>query len=154
MNQLRRLLSRQARRIFAKLWAMKTPMRSVVIALISIYLAVGPKAQAVSPPPDGGYPGGNTAEGQNALFNLTTGGFNTAVGFLSLRSDSTNSFNTAVGAGTLLANTADENTATGAGALLSNTTGVQNTANGAFAFFQHDRHQQHRGWRECAFEQY
>jgi hypothetical protein len=94
-----------------------------------------PKAQAVSPAPDGGYPGGNTAEGQAALLSLTTGGFNTAVGFLSLRSNTTNSFNTAVGAGALLANTADENTATGAGALLSNTTGLQNTANGVFALF-------------------
>jgi Chaperone of endosialidase len=88
---------------------------------------------AISPPPDGGYPGGNTAEGQNTLFNLTSGGFNTAVGYLSLRSNTTNSFNTAVGAGTLLANMADGNTATGTGALLSNTAGPSNTANGAFA---------------------
>ena len=93
------------------------------------------KVQAVSPPPDGGYPGGNTAEGQAALLSLTTGGFNTAAGFLSLRSDATGGFNTAIGAGTLLANTADQNTATGAGALLSNTTGMDNTANGAFALF-------------------
>ena len=48
-----------------------------------------PLAQAVLPAPDGGYPGGNTAEGTNALFGLTTGGYNTAVGFLSLRSDTT-----------------------------------------------------------------
>jgi hypothetical protein len=89
----------------------------------------------VVPPADGGYPGGNTAEGQAALLNLTTGGYNTAVGWLSLRSDATNSFNTAIGAGTLLANTADQNTATGAGALFSNTTGIQNMANGAFALF-------------------
>jgi trimeric autotransporter adhesin len=97
--------------------------------------AYSPLAQAVVPAPDGGYPGGNTAEGKNALFSLTTGGFNTAVGFLSLRSDTTASFNTALGAGTLLANTADANTAAGAGALLSNTTGFQNTADGALALF-------------------
>lgn len=96
-------------------------------------LALSPKAQAVNPPPDGGYPGGNTAEGQAALLSLTTGGFNTAVGFLSLRSASASSFNTAIGAGTLLASTGDDNTATGAGALLSNTTGVDNTANGTLA---------------------
>jgi trimeric autotransporter adhesin len=89
----------------------------------------------VVPAPDGGYPGGNTAEGQNALLSLTTGGFNTAVGFLALRSDTGGSFNTAVGAGTLLANTSDQNTATGAGALLSNSNGIANTANGAFALF-------------------
>jgi hypothetical protein len=97
--------------------------------------AISPMAQAVVPAPDGGYPGGNTAEGQAALLSLTTGGFNTAVGYFSLRSNTTNSFNTAIGAGTLLANTADQNTATGAGALLSNTTGGGNTANGAFALF-------------------
>ena len=95
-----------------------------------------PNAQAVSPAPDGGYPGGNTAEGQSTLLGLTTGGYNTAVGFFSLRSDTTGSYNTAIGAGTLLANTADENTATGTGALLSNTTGGANTANGVFALFR------------------
>ncbi len=88
----------------------------------------------MSPPPDGGYPGGNTAEGQNALFSLTSGGYNTALGYYSLRSNATGNFNTAIGAGTLLANTADQNTATGAGALLGNT-GFFNTANGAFALF-------------------
>jgi Chaperone of endosialidase len=97
--------------------------------------ALCPLGQAVLPPPDGGYPGGNTAEGQSALLNLTTGGFNTAIGFLSLRSNTDSSFNTAIGAGALLANTAFNNTATGAGALLSNTTGEENTANGAFALF-------------------
>src|SRR6266700_429347 len=82
------------------------------------FFALLPLAQAVVPAPDGGYAGGNTAEGQSALFSLTTGGFNTAVGFFSLRSDATGAFNTAIGAGTLLLNTGDENTATGAGALL------------------------------------
>jgi hypothetical protein len=85
--------------------------------------------------PDGGYPGGNTAEGQSVLLSLTTGTYNTAVGFFSLKSNSTGRLNTAIGAGTLLANTAGENTATGAGALLNNTTGSLNTANGAFALF-------------------
>jgi len=94
-----------------------------------------PKAHAVSPPPDGGYAGGNTAEGQAALLSLTSGGYNTAVGYLSLRSDNTGSFNTGTGAGTLLANTGDQNTATGAGALLSNTMGSFNTAGGALALF-------------------
>jgi hypothetical protein len=39
------------------------------------------RLQAVSPPPDGGYPGGNTAEGQSALLGRTSGNYNTAVGF-------------------------------------------------------------------------
>ena len=91
--------------------------------------------QAINPPPDGGYPGGNTAEGQDALLGLTTGTYNTAVGLFSLESNTTGNFNTAIGAGTLLANTAGQNTATGAGALLNNTTGDSNTANGVFALF-------------------
>ena len=70
------------------------------MAFIFLGLTVAaPKAQAVVPTPDGGYPGGNTAEGQNALFSLTTGGFNTAVGFLSLWSNTDGQFNTGVGAG-------------------------------------------------------
>ncbi len=111
------------------------PQTLVLISMLFCSFGLMAKVQAVSPAPDGGYPGGNTAEGQSALFSLTTGGFNTAAGFLSLRSDATGGFNTAIGAGTLLANTADQNTATGAGALLSNTTGAGNTANGAFALF-------------------
>ena len=107
----------------------------LLIALVLLCLALSPGAQAVVPAPDGGYPGGNTAEGQAALLSLTSGTFNTAVGFASLRADSTGNFNTGVGAGTLPANTAVENTATGAAALLANTTGAQNTANGAFALF-------------------
>lgn len=99
------------------------------------FLALFHIAQAVVPAPDGGYPGGNTAEGQAALLSLTSGGFNTAVGFLSLRSNTEGQFNTATGAGTLFANTGNQNTATGAGALLSNTTGANNTADGAFTLF-------------------
>ena len=107
-------------------------------ALLCLSLLIGcfellPKAEAVSPPPDGGYPGGNTAEGDNALLNLTTGDFNTAVGFYSLATDTTGRLNTAIGAGTLLFNTGDQNTAAGAGALFNNTTGDANTATGAFA---------------------
>jgi hypothetical protein len=114
---------------------MKTSIPLILITFAPVCFALVQNTQAVSPVPDGGYPGGNTAEGQAALLSLTTGGFNTAVGFLSLRSDTTGQFNTASGAGTLLANTADQNTATGAGALLSNSTGAENTANGAFALF-------------------
>jgi hypothetical protein len=95
--------------------------------------AISPMAKAVSPAPDGGYPGGNTAEAQNALFSLTTGGFNTAVGFLSLRSNTAGNFNTALGAGALLTNTADSNTAIGTGALFGNTTGTSNIAIGVDA---------------------
>jgi len=108
-----------------------TPLSLLALGVVCI--AFSPLVQAVVPAPDGDYPGGNTAEGQAALFTLTSGTFNTAVGFLSLRSTTEARFNTAIGAGALLGNVANSNTATGAGALLSNTTGSVNTANGAFA---------------------
>jgi uncharacterized coiled-coil protein SlyX len=105
-----------------------------VVTLLLVCFALPPLAQAVVPPPDGGYPGGNTAEGQAALLALTSGTFNTGVGFFSLLNNTTGNLNTALGAATLALNTtAEQNTATGAGALLSNTDGELNTANGAFA---------------------
>jgi Chaperone of endosialidase len=114
---------------------LKKTIAPCVAALVLTWfgLAPSPEAFGVVPAPDGGYPGGNTAEGQNALFRVTTGTFNTAVGFSSLWSDTTGQYNTALGAGTLLLNTAFSDTATGAAALLNNTAGFANTANGAFA---------------------
>ena len=116
---------------------MKTPIPLFLIIFSITGVAFLSKSQAVVPPPDGGYAGGNTAEGQNALLSLTTGIYNTAVGVYSLLSIIDGDFCTALGAGTLFANTADENTATGAGALFSHTDGGGNTANGAFALFSH-----------------
>ena len=107
---------------------MKTKNLSLVLIPVLAYFSALPTSQAVSPPPDGGYPDCNTAEGQNALFSLTAGTYNTAVGWFSLQSNLTGNFNTAIGAGTLFANTADANTATGVGALLNNTTGDSNTS--------------------------
>jgi len=98
-------------------------------------LALSPIAQAVVPPPDGGYPGGNTAEGHLSLGSLTTGLYNTGVGIYSLLSITDGSLCTGVGAGALFANTGDQNTATGAGALFTNSMGGGNTADGAFALF-------------------
>src|SRR6266853_303829 len=63
----------------------RSPLRRGFL-LIPLTLALGwfalsQTAQAVSPPPDGGYPDENTAEGDDALFSLTTGNNNTAIGF-------------------------------------------------------------------------
>ncbi len=83
------------------------------------------------PPPDGGYPGQNTAEGDFALQSLTTGVDNTALGNAALFSNTTGSGNTATGFNTLVNNTiGDNNTATGFQALRFNTTGSGNTATG------------------------
>jgi len=49
------------------------------VAFVLVCFTISPMANAVVPPPDGGYPGANTAEGQAALLSLTTGAFNTAV---------------------------------------------------------------------------
>ena len=111
----------------------KTITSPLLITLTLLWFGFFPKAQAVVPPPDGGYPNFNTAEGQNALFSLTTGAGNTAVGWFSLFSNTESSFNTATGAGALLFSTAGQNTAFGAAALLFNTGGFNNTAVGAAA---------------------
>ncbi len=96
-----------------------------------------PTMQAVTPTPDGGYPGGNTAEGgSGALFSLTTGTNNTAVGSSALFSLTTGIQNTAVGAQALKNNTANDNTAEGFQTLVNNTTGFGNTATGWRALFQ------------------
>src|SRR5260370_5531716 len=118
-------------RCFQAFRIMKTRVPPVLITFALICFALVQNTQAVVPPPDGGYPNFTTAEGQKALFNLTTGSANTAVGWFSLYSNTEGSFNTATGAGTLLFNTADENTAFGAAALFSYTTGQDNTARGA-----------------------
>jgi trimeric autotransporter adhesin len=94
-------------------------------------LALAPTARALNPPPDGGYRNETTAEGDGALFSLTTGFGNTALGFNALNSDTEGSFNTATGRNALRFHiTGDANTATGGAALVFNTDGVGNTATG------------------------
>jgi len=95
--------------------------------------ALSPTAQAVLPAPDSGYPGGNTAEGDDALFHLTTGTRNTAIGSQALVSNTTGRNNTAIGLDVLENNLiGNNNTATGYQALFSNR-GSANTANGGRA---------------------
>jgi hypothetical protein len=110
----------------------------LLVSLLIAYFAISPMAQAVVPPPDGGYANFTTAEGTNALLHLTSRGANTGLGWSSLLNVTTGSFNTGIGAGTLALNNGDQNTATGAGALLSDTTGTGNTANAAFALFSNN----------------
>jgi hypothetical protein len=118
---------------------MKTTMKftcPAFAALALVCFAVLSTAQAVTPAPDGGYPGWNTAEGQDALFHLTTGGFNTAIGGHVLYGNTTGSANTAVGAFNLAANSSGyNNVAIGQGALRYNTTGDRNTAAGYQALY-------------------
>ena len=62
----------------------RSPLRLGFLLIPLVCFGLSPIAQAVLPAPDGGYSGNNTAEGNNALFSLTTGTNNTAIGNLAL----------------------------------------------------------------------
>jgi hypothetical protein len=102
------------------------------------FLALPERAQALNPPPDGGYGGANTAVGDGALDNLVIpfrgregGEHNTALGFQTLFNLTTADDNTATGYQALFSNTdGHSNTANGYQALYANTTGRENTAMG------------------------
>jgi Chaperone of endosialidase len=116
--------------------------------------ALAQNVQAVVPPPDGHYANGNTAEGEDALFSLTSGENNTALGFQALYNVTTTFENTAVGSQALLSNTVgtrnvavgcqaqisltngDSNIAVGGGSLTHNESGNFNTALGRRALFR------------------
>lgn len=121
--------------VFQDSKVMTTRFHSLITTLVFISFSFLPTVEAVNPPPGGGYPGANTAAGQNALFSLSSGLYNTAIGYFSLEANQTGNFNTGVGAGALFSNVGNQNTAIGAGALLSNTAGNFNTANGEAALF-------------------
>ena len=106
----------------------------IAVALTWFALSATAHAQKLSPAPDGGYRNQNTAEGEDALFSLTTGIGNSAFGFHALYGNTDGSFNTGIGRNALLSNvTGFHNTATGGAALLNNTDGIGNTATGRAA---------------------
>ena len=127
------------------------PFQHVFVFITFVGFVMSSITQAVTPAPDGGYLGRNTAEGDFALQNLTTGSDNTAIGNGALFSNTSGLQNTAIGRGVLFDNTTGfqnvaagfaslfsnttgfHNTAIGIGALVSNTTGNHNTANGDIA---------------------
>jgi hypothetical protein len=127
--------------------------KATQLFIVVVCFGFSPAVWAVIPAPDGGYPNANTAEGDNALLNLTTGSDNTAVGDFALAADTIGGANTANGAAALQSNTTGanntatgdfaltlnttggDNTATGGQALQNNTTGANNTATGIFALF-------------------
>src|ERR1043166_2607962 len=105
---------------------MGSTMKTPTIAAFAV-LTLTVTSFAVDPPPDGGYPNQNTAEGEDALFSLTTGVENTAVGFEALYSNTDGSRNTAVGFSALFSNTGgffgSDNTGIGFDALYANSSG-------------------------------
>jgi hypothetical protein len=114
----------------------RSPLRPfVLIPFVLVCFALS-QTRAVDPPPDGGYPNQNTAEGQDALLFLDQGVANTAIGFQALFSNTGGDQNTGVGAFALGSNqTGIRNTAIGYGPLSFNTTGQTNTASGSFALY-------------------
>ena len=105
----------------------KTFVSLLISAIACGLLAFSSTLRAVTPAPDGGYPNNNTAEGENALFDLTTGTNNTAVGFIALFNDTTGGWNTAEGSFALFNNsTGNFNTAVGWRALVGLTSGSNN----------------------------
>ena len=124
---------------FVELENMKTTVRSLrnsihcLSVLVSLFVCfwLATTVRAVSPTPDGGYPGANTAEGgAGALFSVATGSQNTGTGAQALRNN-TGDRNTADGFQALVKNTTrNSNTAGGWRALFKNTTGDRNTASG------------------------
>src|ERR1700674_969569 len=103
-----------------------------LLTVLLLALGPAPKAFGVSPAPDGGYPGANTAEGDNALQSLSSGIHNTALGNQALFSLTTGNFNMANGSHALFSNTTGSvNTANGYAALALNTTGHDNAADGS-----------------------
>jgi hypothetical protein len=108
----------------------KKTILPLLIAVVLGCFALLPASRAVSPAPDGGYPGSNTAEGEDSLLSLTSGFANAAIGYHALYSNTTGSSNPALGFDSLLTNTGgSDNTALGFAALLSNG-GSNNTAIG------------------------
>ena len=108
----------------------------ITVALVCFALSPAPQAFAVTPPPDGGYAGNNTAEGTSALLSLTSGIPNTALGYQALYRNTTGNYNTAAGFRALVSNTSGaQNTSTGYNALSTNTIGSYNTASGLRALF-------------------
>ena len=133
-----------------------------LLAFVFACFALSPVSRAVVPPPDGGYPGGNTAEGTEALNSVVAlpgrggeiGGVrNTAIGYQTLFSDNFGTDNTATGYHALFSNTfgarnaaigsqalnnnvdSSDSTAVGFNALYSQTFGERNTAIGSYALF-------------------
>jgi trimeric autotransporter adhesin len=114
-----------------------TSLLRCFVLLLVCYFVLLSRVHAVTPAPDGAYPGGNTAEGQSALLNLNIAGggiHNTALGAFALSADTTGHDNTAVGLNALRFNMlGDANTAVGVGALFRNIIGERNVAIGQAA---------------------
>src|SRR4029453_16932202 len=95
-NDAIRLIDRDKRRKIKTMYQLIKQFQTTTLCLLMLALgcfAFSPTVRAVDPAPDGGYPNQNTAEGEDALFSLTTGADNAAMGFDALDSNTTGSNN-------------------------------------------------------------
>ncbi len=119
----------------------RSPLRRgfpvIALVLACFALSPAPKALGVTPAPDGGYPGENTAEGDKALNSLGATGYdNTAIGYSALYNETNGFSNTAVGSQALFSlGSGTDNTAIGYQAMYNNTFGNYNVANGESALY-------------------
>jgi hypothetical protein len=113
----------------------RSPLRAfLIIPFVLVCFALSPTARAACQ--QGCLTNSNTALGEDALLNNTSGSVNTAIGFQTLNQNTTGTGNTATGIDALYSNTTGGgNTAAGIYALFSNTTGFNNTANGHTALY-------------------
>jgi len=138
-----------------KMYLKKFVLGQVTLIFTLACFALSPTARAVTPAPDGGYPNDNTAEGEDALFDLdvnnstdnTAVGFdamslttvtvgNTAVGSQAMEFAGSGGFNVGIGFESLFQNgSGEDNTAVGSSAMGLNGFGNDNTAVGSGALF-------------------
>jgi trimeric autotransporter adhesin len=107
-----------------------------ILAIALCCFALSPALEAGCPNPPGVCGGQNTAVGEDALFNVTSGVWNVGVGVQALFNDTDGNQNTGVGYKALFNNVSgDKATAIGSQALFSNTTGNENVAVGFDTLF-------------------
>jgi hypothetical protein len=107
-----------------------------ILAVAFCCCALSSALNAGCPNPPGVCGGQNTAVGQDALFNVTTGVWNVGVGVQALFHDTFGDQNTAVGYQTLFTNVdGTKSTGIGSQALFNNTGGSDNVAVGFRTLF-------------------
>ncbi len=119
-----------------RIYLKNSVLGQVTLIFTLAWFAFSPTARAVTPAPDGGYPNQNTAEGEDALFDLDVNNStdNTAVGFDAMSLTTFTFGNTAVGSQAMeFAGSGNFNVAIGFEALFQNGTGGGNTAIGSSA---------------------
>jgi Chaperone of endosialidase len=125
-----------------------------ILAVALCSFALSPVLKAGCPNPPGVCGGQNTAVGQDALFNVTSGVWNVAVGVEALFNDTVGNQNTAVGYQTLFNNVdGDKSTGVGSQALFNNTTGLENVGVGFRTMFSNTTGNRNTGmgYRTLAF---